>query len=29
MQATDPIVQEDMLLSSSSSDSNLPQGLPI
>ena len=29
MQATDPIVQEDTLSSSSSSDSDLPQGLPI
>ena len=28
MQATGPIVQEDMLSSSSSSDSDLPQGLP-
>ena len=29
MQATDPVVQEDTLSSSSSSESDLPQGLPI
>ena len=29
MQATGPVVQENTLSSSSSSDSNLPQGLPI